>query len=199
MKLSGFTGASHSIFIHHLMQLDEEILLERVKQSDNHAFQMLFEKYQPMLFRATFYRTKDERLAQDIVQETFLKVWIHRDRLNPRLAFYAYLVKLSKNLVLDYYKRVEVRHRHQDHVRFLSEKPSRDPEQDLEKNALEEKIREAVNANLPHKCRAVFLLSRVEGLSNQEIADTMKVSKKTVENQLYRALKILRKKCAEYL
>ena len=181
------------------MQLDEELLIQRVKQADSQAFQVLFEKYQPMLFRTTYYRVGDERLAQDIVQETFLKVWTNRERLKPKLAFYAYLVKLSKNLVLDHYKREEVRSRHQNHVRLLSERPPNDPERDLKQHMFEARIREVVNRNLPEKCRAVFLLSRVDGMSNQEIADTMKVSKKTVENQLYRALKILRKKCADYL
>ncbi len=181
------------------MQPSEETLIQRVKDADNSAFQTLFEKYQPMLYRAMYYRTSDARLAQDVVQEAFLKVWINRAKLKPHLAFYAYLLKLSKNLVLDHYKREEVRTRHQDHVRFLEERPNRDPEQDFKKQALEKRIREVVDSRLPDKCRAIFLLSRVEGMSNQEIADAMKVSKKTVENQLYRALKILRKKCAEYL
>lgn len=178
---------------------DESQLIERVKQGDSQAYQTLFEKYQPMLFRAVYYRTNDEMLARDTVQDTFLKVWIYRDRLKPHLAFYAYLLKLSKNLVLDHYKREEVRTRYRDHVRLLEERPNRSPGEDLEKKALETRIEEVVNTVLPEKCRAVFILSRVEGLSNQEIADIMKVSKKTVENQLYRALKILRKKCAAYL
>ena len=189
----------NSLLLPEIMRQDEEDLLNRVKQSENKAFQILFERYYAMLFRTTYYRLGDERLAQDIVQETFLKVWVNRDRLKPHLAFFAYLVKLSKNLVLDHYKREEVRTRHHDHVRFISERPHRDPEQDLSKHALEDRIREVVNTNLPEKCRAVFLLSRIEGLSNQEIADTLNVSKKTVENQLYRALKILRKKCSGYL
>lgn len=181
------------------MQESDQHLLERVKQSDTTAFQQLFEKYQPMLYRTMYYRTKNEGLAADVVQDTFLKVWANRDRLKPELAFYAYLSKLCRNLVLDHYKREEVRTRHKDHVRSLEEKPSRDPEQELNKSAFEEKIHDVINSHLPEKCRAVFLLSRIENLSNQEIAEAMGVSKKTVENQLYRALKILRKKCSEFL
>lgn len=181
------------------MQPSEETLIQRVKDADSQAFQVLFEKYHPMLYRAMYYRTSDDRLAQDVSQEAFLKVWVNRAKLKPHLAFYAYLLKLSKNLVLDHYKREEVRTRHKDHVKFLEERPNRDPEQDFKKQALEKRIREVVDSRLPDKCRAIFLLSRVEGMTNQEIADAMNVSKKTVENQLYRALKILRKKCAEYL
>ena len=181
------------------MNQSEEQLIERVKQGDEAAFGVLFEKYQPMLYRAVYYRARNESLARDVVQETFLKVWINRQKLVPKLAFYAYLSKLSKNLVLDHYKREEVRTRHKDHVAFLEERPNRDPEQDLQHDAFQKKIRDVVDTKLPEKCRVIFLLSRVEGLSNQEIADTLSVTKKTVENQLYRALKILRKKCEEYL
>lgn len=181
------------------MSESEETLIDQVRQGDEHAYSKLFEKYQPMLYRAMYYRAGNDRLAQDLVQETFLKVWVNRERLKPHLAFYAYILKLSKNLLLDHYKREEVRTRHAGHVRFLEEKPSRTPEQDHQKHLLEERIQQAVYESLPEKCRAVFILSRVEGMSNQDIADTLKVSKKTVENQLYRALKILRKQCKDHL
>lgn len=181
------------------MNQSEESLIEKVKQGDEHAFHVLYEKYQPMLFRSVYYRTRNEGLAGDVVQETFLKVWVNRDRLVSNLAFYAYLSKLSKNLVLDHYKREEVRTRHKDHVTFLEDKPSRDPEQEMQHDAFQKKIREVVDGKLPDKCRSIFLLSRVEGMNNQEIADILNVTKKTVENQLYRALKILRQKCEEYL
>ena len=51
-------------------------------------FQVLFEKYHPMLYRTLLYQTRDERLAQDVAQETFLKVWVNRDRLKPGLPFF---------------------------------------------------------------------------------------------------------------
>ena len=79
---------------------------------------------------------------------------------------------------MDHYKKEEVRTRHKDHVKFVTEKPSRSPEQDLSKKAFEEKIQEVVANSLAKKCRQVFILSRVEGLSNGEIADIMKISKK---------------------
>ena len=65
--------------------------------------------------------------------------------------------------------------------------------------SLQSEIQNVVNEHLPDKCREIFILSRVNGLVNQDIADTLGLSRRTVENQLYRALKILRVKLKDYL
>ena len=180
-------------------QIDESSLLFRVKHSDADAFEILFQKYFPILFRSLWYRTGDEALAKDLAQETFFKAWLYRERIKPELAFYGYLERIGKNLLLDHVKHEDVKHRHRDHVAALGQKPGNGPEQRLRAKDLEEKIRTVVNGKLAAKCRTIFVLSRVEGLSNAEIAALLKISKKTVENQLYSALKHLRKHCAEFL
>jgi len=185
--------------IHKDMENDEEHLIQRVKEGDQEAFQTLFDKYQTTLFRTIYYKTKDHGLAQDIAQDTFVRVWLKRETLKPNLSFFSLIAKISQNLVQDHYKHQQVRLKHQNHVKLISEKHLDNPEQELKQTRLKQRIREVANSSLPNKCRSVFLLSRVGGLSNQEIANTMNISKKTVENQLHHAMKILRKKCADYL
>lgn len=181
------------------MAVEEETLLQRVKDGDQTAYHELFEKYHPNLFKLVYYKTSDYALSQDIVQETFVRVWTNRATLKPSLTFFSLIAKISQNLVQDHYKHLQVRAKHADHVKFISTKPANNPEQETRLTRLQERIREVANEHLPNKCRTVFLLSRVNGLSNQEIADTMKITKKTVENQLHHALKVLRKKCQGYL
>ncbi|WP_237384520.1 RNA polymerase sigma factor [Sulfidibacter corallicola] len=181
------------------MNSSESELLARVKQADDEAFRVLFEKYHAMLFRNVFYKLRDERLAQDIAQEAFLKFWVYRDRIKPHLPFFPYVEKMARNLILDHYKRENVRAKHRDHVQRLVDIPPEQPDEEVRLLQLEEKIRHVVVKYLPEKCRAIFLLSRVEGLSNPQIAEMLGISRKTVENQLYNALKVLRKKCSEHL
>ncbi len=181
------------------MAEDEETLIQRVKDGDSDAFQTLFYKYESILFRTIQYKCHNYGLAQDIVQDTFVRVWTHRETLKPKLTFFSLIARIGQNLLQDHYKHQAVRSKHADHVKTISEKPNTSPEQDYRHKALQQKIREVAEESLPKKCRAVFLLSRVAGLSNQEIADTMRITKKTVENQLHHALKIIRKKCTEYL
>jgi len=73
------------------------------------------------------------------------------------------------------------------------------PDESLQAGILEERLQEAVRNRLPEKCREVFLLSRVEGMSNAEISEHLGISVKTVENQITRGLKILRKELRDYL
>ena len=178
---------------------DEERLLQRVKDADREAFHALFTKYQPILFKTVYYKVNDYGLTQDIVQDTFLKVWLKRETLKPKLAFFSFIVKISHNLIQDHYKHLHVRSKHRDHVKFISERPPDNPEKALRQSVLESKIREVAHNSLATKCRTVFLLSRVAGIPNQEIADMLGITKKTVENQLHHALKVIRKKCKDYL
>jgi RNA polymerase sigma-70 factor (family 1) len=181
------------------MNKNEEFFLQKIKQSDRNAFQQIFTKYHPILFRYIFYRTKNYSLAQDIVQETFLKVWLNRKSLQPRLAFFPYIVKISSNLAKDHYKHEQVINKYKNSIPIIENSMNDDPDAALDFNLLEQKINITVNNNLPEKCRTIFLLSRVEGKSNQEIADLLNISKKTVENQLYHALKVLKKKLKKFL
>jgi len=182
-----------------VMAMDEEQLLTEVKEGNQTAFQGLFEKYQPNLFKLVYYKTGDYALSQDIVQETFVRVWTNRDTLKPGLGFFSLIARISQNLVQDHYKHQQVRSKHADHVKMISQRHADNPEQETRLSRLQQRIHEVADQDLPKKCRTIFQLSRVTGMSNQEIADALKITKKTVENQLHHALKVLRKKCEGYL
>ena len=178
---------------------NDKLLLQKIKQSDANAFKNIFYKYQPTLFKYTYYNTKNYSLSQDIVQETFLKVWQNRKSLKPNLSFLAYICKISNNQIKDYYKKEQVKNKCKEVISLRSESVQNNPETALDISLLEDKINSIVRQNLPEKCRLIFILSRIEGKSNQEIADLLDISKKTVENQLYFALKVLRKKLKNFL
>ncbi len=176
------------------MLINDKELLQKVKSSDRAAFKELFCAYQPILFNSIIYRTHDSSLADDIVQDTFLRVWNSRNKIRPNQSFYAWLSRISYNLFLDHIKREKVRFTHRDDIPVPSSSQYDNPESATELTFLEQQIKSAVNKYLPEKCRAIFILSRVDGYSNKEIAAINSISIKTVENQLYKALKILRKK-----
>lgn len=180
------------------MQLTDDRLLERVRASDAEAFRVLFEKYQPILFRTVLHRLRDADTAHDIVQGTFLRVWQRRASLRPDLPFLAYLFRISNNLVLDHVKHNEVRRRLEAEIPASPASAYDNPEHSLQLTMLEETLSKVVSTKLPEKCREIFLLSRLEGMSNAEISTHLGVSVKTVENQITRALKILRRYLGSY-
>jgi RNA polymerase sigma-70 factor (family 1) len=178
------------------MNESDEQLIERVTQSNEEAFRLLFEKYQPILFRNILHSVRDADAAHDVVQETFIRVWQHRASLRPSESFLAYVFRISRNLVLDGAKYREVRRRLENEIPHASTSGD-DPESATELSMLEEKLAEVVR-ELPPKCREVFILSRMEGMSHAEISKHLNLSPKTVENQITRALEFLRRSLDGY-
>jgi RNA polymerase sigma-70 factor, ECF subfamily len=170
-------------------------LLERIRDSDTEAFRILFEQYQPLLFRHVFFQTREADAAHDIVQETFIRVWDHRRSLDPLLSFPAYILRISGNLVLDEYRRRKRREKLDPEIFPHGKTEEDDPLKALEGTLLEEELA-IVIGRLPDRCRAVFLLSRIEGKSNREIALMLGISVRTVEHQINHALKAIRKRLA---
>ena len=177
----------------------ESALLIKIKNSDKIAFQKLFYEFHDTLFRFVAYRVQDGEIAKDITQETFLRVWKTRSKLKPNKSFFSLIARISTNLCYDHFRHIEVRQRHESTIPINSESHYDNPESNTLADSLEEQIQKVVNNELPEKCRHVFILSRIEGLSNTDIAETLDISIRTVENQIYRAIKILKKNLKNYL
>ena len=177
----------------------EQSLLKLVKKSDKSAFQELFYDFHDSLFRFTVYRVHDDDVAEDITQETFIRVWKTRKNIQPNKSFFSFIARISSNLCYDHFRHMEVRQRHKYSIPQYGKSHFDNPEVGAQMDALHIEIQRIVNDKLPEKCRTIFILSRIEGMSNPEIATLLALSIRTVENQIYRALKILKKNLKNYL
>jgi len=181
------------------VQQAEKILIENVKHSDRDSFKKLYIQYHPVLFRFVVSRVRDEDVAEDIVQETFVRIWKIRQSLASDKSFFSLIAKVSSNLCKDHFKHEAVRLRHKENISQLYDRQSNKSDKQLETEFIRNNILNIVHQNLPLKQRTIFLLSRIEERSNQEISELLGISQRTVENQLYRALKILKKKLVKLL
>jgi RNA polymerase sigma-70 factor (ECF subfamily) len=179
--------------------VSEEVLVSQVSEGNRDAFRLLFERFQPILFRAALYRVRDADRAHDLVQETFLRIWQHRSSLKAGHKFLPYAFRICDNLFRDALRHLKVRERLDAEIPSPAFSRDDDPEGALHVRLLEERISAIINEDLPVKCRNVFRLSRFEGKSNREIAGLLGLSVKTVENQITRALKILHKRLRGFL
>ncbi len=176
------------------MQQAEKILIENIKHSDKDSFKKLYLQYHPVLFRFVVSRVYDEDIAEDIVQDTFVRIWKIRQSLASDKSFFSLIAKVSSNLSKDHFKHEAVRLRHQENIVEAYDQQSDKPNKQIETEFIQNNILNIVHQYLPLKQRTIFLLNRIEGKSNQEIAEMLGISQRTVENQLYRALKTLKKK-----
>ena len=165
---------------------------------DNDAsFEHLFKTHYNALHAYAQMMLKDEDLAEEIVQGMFLKFW--EKRLNLQIqSIKAYLYKCVYNDSLNYLKQEKTKIKYQQFTLHTMNTEHESAASKIELTELQKRLSIALN-QLPEQCRTIFQMSRFEELKYREIAERLGLSIKTVENQMGKALKILRLRLADFL
>lgn len=174
---------------------NEERHIQRIRSGDAQAFKDMFNQYQPKLFRFVWHLVRSVEASEDLVQNVFLRIWHHRQHLPETTSLSAYLYRAARNSALNYLRDEKTTVPHNPNIAALD---SEGPDRQYQLGELDSLIRRAIDA-LPEGCRTVFILSRYHDLKYKEIADVLQVSVKTVENQMGRALRLLRNQLADVL
>lgn len=177
-------------------------LFDRIKAGDQKAFELLFSIYFPRLNDFAKKVVKNDVISQDIVQEVFMKVWEKKGdilNINPE----AYLFRLVRNRCIDYINHLRVVNERLNEIEILSKYEELyridfigDEPYVLIEKELKLKIEQTIQT-LPDRCREVFILSRINGLKNREIAEKLDISIKNVERHLSRAIQSFKDNLAE--
>ncbi|MDO4702775.1 RNA polymerase sigma-70 factor [Tannerella sp.] len=172
-----------------------------VNKPDIRAFESLFRRMQPKLFAFCRKYIDDEECARDIVQECFIGLWEHY--AENICSCESYLFRSVHNRCLSYIRSQKVSAAYEETVRWRIREIELHPEPnsplvDLYVKELNGLIHHTVE-KLPAKCRKIFEMSRFHGLRNHEIAETLGLSVRTVEVQIYNALKIFKTAFNDYL
>ncbi len=165
-------------------------ILALMKKDEERAMEYLFRRYYGFLCTAIYRVLPDTNLAEDLAQDVFFEFWKKRERLNITTSVKAYLKRAAVNKTLNYIRDQKMRFADEEELPNL-ENNQGSSQQKLEEEELQALIRASID-RLPERCRMVFVLSRYEEMSYQEIADQLDISIKTVENQISKALKFLR-------
>ncbi|WP_179333184.1 RNA polymerase sigma factor [Winogradskyella costae] len=175
---------------------DNTKLIEALKSGNTNAYTFLVKQYNQKLCVYAFSLSHDHDLAQDIVQNVFIRTWQQRHKLKSEFVIHRFLYKLTYNEFIDQYRKMKstmvLEKKYIDALDTILEEEDNKPRFekliDLVKTEIE---------NLPPKCKQTFLLSKQEGLTNIEIAEYQNVSIKTVEAQITKAFSIIRKNTKE--
>lgn len=160
---------------------------------DAAAFEYLYRKYEARLYTFAFKLTNSKNEAEEIVQEVFLKVWEKRRSLDPNQNFDGYLFTLSKNLVYNKAKQRAYHFAFQKYVATNESNLCHDTINKLEFDELKTLL-DQIYSSLPPVRQKVFVMSRLQGLSNPEIASQLNTSTSNIENHLNKALNYIREK-----
>jgi len=159
---------------------------------------MFFKTYYQSLCNYAFSFIQDRDEAEEIVQSAFLSVWEKRETLDIRTSLKSYLYTMVRNTSLNVIKHEKIKQKYVGEALAVEDRSYEGVSQKILSSELEDKIQQAM-ASLPEQCRLVFKMSRFEELKYSEIADQLQISVKTVENQMGKALKIMREQLKDYL
>jgi RNA polymerase sigma-70 factor, ECF subfamily len=171
----------------------------RINRGDEQAYELLFRKYYIRLCGFANKYFNDPEAAREVVQEVFTKIWEVRGDINPDESLCSYLFKITSNISINKLRHMQVESKYIEIYKLVYvDNREVSPHESLLAIELDNNITIALN-KIPPKCRRIFELSRVEGLKYSEIAVILKISVKTVEAQMSKALNILRYELREYL
>lgn len=172
----------------------DKLILEHLKNSNQGVFELVFNYYYSGLVVFADQIIKDTPVSEDIVQSVFMKLWETRHSLEIR-SFRSYFIQCVKNSSIDHLRSQEVKNKYSQQI----DNTQVNLQEDLwTKTELDELIHSAID-KLPPRCREIFRMSRIENLKTAEIAEKLKLSGRTVETQISKALKILRVELADYI
>lgn len=181
-------------------ELRDQQLMLRIAKGDRDAFATLVHDYWEPLLRYAHRFRNDADGAEDVVQETLVRVWRSRAEWRPSGTVAGYLYRITRNLSLNATRdeRSRVKRHERGARQLLSFSASSSPVELAEAASLRRAVERAVSA-LPERRREVFILARYHGLTHREIADALELSIATVSNQMTSALAQLRTLLADHL
>jgi RNA polymerase sigma-70 factor (ECF subfamily) len=178
--------------------IEEHKLITRLIEGDQTAFELLFHFYYPGLLVFTRKILLDADEAENIVQDFFVYLWQNKNKIKDSSTLKRYFFMSVKNRALNFIKSRKIKEKTINELKLLVEQdPLYQPDLFIE-SELQGKINKALN-KLPNRTREIFVLSRTKGYSNDEIAEMLDLSKRTVETQISNALKILRVELKDYM
>lgn len=171
---------------------DEARVFRQMQEGDWTAFNLFFKAYTERLYHYALGFVKERAVAEDLVQDAFIYLWTNRERIAFTGSVYAYLLQAVKNACINYKAHQEVEEKYRKGVGIYE--IQEDTEAEWE--ALRQRVMSAVDS-LPPKCREIFILGAIEGMTYQQTAERLGVSVNTVKTQMKFAYRKVREQAGD--
>jgi RNA polymerase sigma-70 factor (ECF subfamily) len=175
-------------------ELDRKALAEKIKAGDHQAFEHFFDRHYDPLLHFLMSKGTEREVAKDLIQKAFVYIWEHRQQIDPQKSLRAYIFKIAYTRMLNHFR---------DNKKFNNNEAVPNSQTNLtpEDAAQAKDLRHAIDlaiSHMPEKRGTVFRLCFIEDFTYREAAETLEVSKKTIENHMGRALKDMRQSLKQF-
>lgn len=167
------------------------LLIKQLIDDDKHAFKKIYDLSHQQIYRVLFSLIKNQHFTEELLQETFIRLWLNRKSLNETQSLYPYIYLIAKRLAIDHFRKVMTESDVKTYLVNHSDDRINNTEESVDFSELTNYIDGAIEL-LPKQQKMVFTLSFNEGLSYDEIAERMHISRNTVKNHLISARKTLK-------
>lgn len=178
--------------MHAIESYDERVLLQQIAEGDEHAFSQLYKRYFDKLYNYLMRITKSHQASEEIAVDVFLKLWTGRELIGNINDMNAFLLKVAKNKALDFFRLTARNERIQKIIeQSMDQRMAPGADHQILDKETQQILHDAIQQLSPQR-RMVFSLSRIEGLSHDEIAEQLNLTKRTVKNTMVDALKSIK-------
>lgn len=176
---------------------DEKLQLARLKEGDQHAFNYFYELHSLIIYRRLKKMVKIDTLAEEFLQDVFVKLWEKRHLIDPEQSLKAYLHLIAQNLVYDFYRKLARESRLQEEVKRLFSEDYAHTEESFFLKETSGLLQKAIE-NLPAQQKLVFTLCKMEGKSYEEVGRDLGISTSTINGHIVKATKSVKTFMADH-
>lgn len=169
----------------------EQELLILLRQGSEPAFGELYSIFSVRILKKLILLLKDEVIAQDVLQDVFMKIWERRESIDPEKSFTAYLYQIAENRVTDLFRRAKTNQKLLDHIIHASTELYFQTEEFVNNKESNFILIQAIEM-LPAKRKEIFKLCKIDGKSYEEVAALLNISTGTINDHMVKALRAIR-------
>lgn len=170
---------------------DEKELLMQLREGNAQALDYFYHQYSLRIYRKLLKMVKVETIAEELVQDVFVRIWDKRHQIDPDRSFRSYLFTIAQNLVYDLYRKVAREERLQEVIKEASSEMYMHVEEGVFLKETSEILNKAIN-NLPSQQKLVFTLCKLEGKSYEDASATLGISTSTINSHIVKATKSIK-------
>ncbi|ERJ60911.1 RNA polymerase sigma factor [Sphingobacterium paucimobilis] len=171
---------------------------EQFRDGDEQVFESVYHAYYKTLFTKINNLCNDTELSNEVIQETFIQLFINKEKIKEPEALYPFLYTVSKRMAISAFRKSVVRMQYQEYLQYTFEESSEARGLSILDDDMTSRIHEMID-ELPTEQKKVFKMNKIEEMSYKEIAESVGVSPHTVRNQIANATKLIRLKVSKML